>query len=175
MDVGKFYIICFHFWLVTLCLHTVILIIIISPSLLLLLLLLISSPISSSLIPAEITSYCRPSKYNLSKSGRDFSEKYLSLSLCKCIFKIQRFQKRQENEAGWNYYFQMCISWSPPLTDCSVAVSGVCELYRKFSKSRAAQAQAQTDKWILSWQLIIGFQKMFAVKDDFKRGLMQDD
>ena len=121
------------------------------------------------------TSYCRPSKYNLSKSGRDFSEKYLSLSLCKCIFKIQRFQKRQENEAGWNYYFQMCISWSLPLTVCSVAVSGVCELYRKFSKSRAAQAQAQTDKWILSWQLIIGFQKMFAVKDDFKRGLMQDD
>ena len=120
-------------------------------------------------------SYCRPSKYNLSKPGRDFSEKYLSLSLCKCIFKIQRFQKRQENEAGWNYYFQMCISWSPPLTACSVAVSGVCELYRKFSKSRAAQAQAQTDKWILSWQLIIGFQKMFAVKDDFKRGLMQDD
>lgn len=32
-----------------------------------------------------------------------------------------------------------------------------------------------TDKWILSWQLIIGFQKILVVKDDFKRGLMQDD
>ena len=105
MDVGKFYIICFHLWH---CVYTPW-----SSSslsvpllLLLLLLLLISSPISSSLIPAEIASYSRPSKCNLSKPGRDFSEKYLSLSLCKCIFKIQRFQKRQENEAGWNYYFQ---------------------------------------------------------------------
>ena len=136
MDLGKFYIICFHLWH---CVYTPWSSSSLSVPLLLLLLLLISSPISSSLIPAEIASYSRPSKCNLSKPGRDFSEKYLSLSLCKCIFKIQRFQKRQENEAGWNYYFQMCISWSPPLTDCSVAVSGVCELYRKFSKSRLAR------------------------------------
>ena len=140
MDVGKFYIICFHLWH---CVYTPW-----SSSSLSVLLLLISSPISSSLIPAEITSYCRPSKYHLSKAGRDFSEKYLSLSLCKCIFKIQRFQKRQENEAGWNYYFQMCISWSPPLTDCSVAVSGVCELYRKFSKSRAGR-----NRWQMNFKL----------------------